>query len=346
MTKTVVYALTPTGAGLGKSLADQTEGELFLPAHLANNFGAKPFDSLSDAVSMNFSLYPRQIFIAAAGIVVRVIAPHLTSKDKDPAVVFLDQEGKHVISLLSGHLGGANDLAHKVALLTGGDAIITTATDTAGLPAIDMLAKEKGLAICNRNAVKSINMAILNGDPVQVYDPGDRLGLEGQKGAGFNVKRVIEENKWTKETAGVWVTWKSKAPVCRINQLILCPRCLIAGVGCNRGTEAREILELISTTFKDNDLCVKSIKYISTIEDKKDEKGILDAARILGVPIFFASPLEINTIKVPNPSSIVKKHMGVSSVCEATALLKSTKKKLLVPKTKGLNVTLAVALED
>jgi len=345
MNKPAIYALTPQGARLGKHLAEQTGGDLYLPVRFCDSYKAICFDRLQDAVAENFLKYPRHVFIAAAGIVVRVIAPYLRSKKHDPAVVVLDQKGRHVISLLSGHLGGANALAHEVARLSGGEAVITTATDTEGVPSMDMLAKERGLFIADMDAVKGVNMAILEGRSVQVFDPEDRLGLENAGIPGLSANRVERKEQWLIQEPGVWVTWKLKTPDPGGNRLILHPRRLVAGIGCNRGTASKEILELISTAFKDNDLALESLKCIATIEAKRDEQGLIDAANELKVPLLFADPSEIEFINVPNPSSMVKKHMGVSSVCEATAILKSGNGKLLVPKTKSLNATLAVALE-
>jgi len=346
MKKIAIYALTPQGAVLGRRMADQLDADLFLPARLAESHGAISFDRLLEMVAKSFFLYPRHVFIAAAGIVVRAIAPHLKSKDRDPAVIVLDQKGEYIISLLSGHLGGANELTRKVAQLTGGKAVITTATDTAGVPAIDVLAMERNLVIANLKAVKSINMAILRGDPVQVFDPDDRLCLKNQEQAGFNIEEIENKGQWVTERAGVWVTWKIKKPDPGMRQLVLHPKCLIAGMGCNRGTDSHEILDLITSTFRINDLAVKSLKCLATIEAKRDETGLAEAANKLGVPLIFASPVEIKPIEVPNPSNMVKKHMGVSSVCEATALLKSGGGNLLVAKTKSRNATLAVALES
>lgn len=353
MRNTAIYALTPHGARLARTLADQLDADLFLPARLADSgYGGSSthkairFDRLLDVVGENFSLYRGQIFVAASGIVVRAIAPHLTYKNQDPGVVVIDQEGKHAISLLSGHLGGANELAHKVAQLTGGKAVITTATDTAGVPSVDLLAKERNLVILNQGAVKCVNMAILQANPVQVFDPEDRLGLKKQEKTGLAIEQIENEDQWISSHSGVWVTWKSKKPDPALSQLVLHPKCLVAGVGCNTGTESHEILDLITRTFKENALALKSLKCLTTIEAKKDERGLKEAARELDVPLIFFDSSEIQSIDAPHPSNVVKKHMGVSSVCEATALLKSGKGQLLVPKTKSPNATLAVALES
>jgi len=347
MKKTAIYALTPQGANLGRILAEKMHGDLFLPSRIADAYGGMPFNHLMEAVTENFSQYPRQIFIAATGIVIRAIAPHLRSKNSDLGVVVLDQKGRYVISLVSGHLGGANALAEDVAQLTDGQAVITTASDTEGVPSIDLLAKERNLFIANIRAVKRINMAILEGKPVQIYDAEDRLGLKNMDMPGLVVNRVEREVQYDIETPGVWVSWRRKTPAPGGDKLLLLhPRCLVAGIGCNSGTTKREILGLIKAAFQENSLALESLRCISTIEEKRDEKGLIDTACELGVPLIFADPSEIRSIDVPHPSSVVEKHMGVLSVCEATAILKSGKGRLLVPKTKSLNVALAVALES
>ena len=346
MKKIAVYALTPQGANLGKILSEKMEGDLFLPNRIADSSGGMAFDGIMDVVSRNISIYPGHIFITASGIAVRAIAPHLQSKDQDPAVVVIDHDGRHCISLLSGHLGGANELAVNVAEITGGEAVITTATDTAGLPSIDILAKENSLVIANLEAVKNINMAILSGDLIRIFDPEDRLGLKKPADPLIRVSWVDKEEQMTGDYPGVLVTWHADPNVVQRGILVLHPKCLFAGIGCNRGTKGDEILELIFTTFTMHSLALDSLKAMSTIDAKKDEEGISDAARKLGVPLTYLTPLEINSVDVPHPSQVVEKHMGVSSVCEATALLKSGMGKLLVPKIKTRNVTLAVALEN
>jgi cobalt-precorrin 5A hydrolase len=322
------------------------EGDLFLPKRISESYKGRPFERLKDIVTGNFSSYDGHIFIAATGIVVRTIAPLLKSKEKDPAVVVLDQDGRYVISLLSGHLGGANEMAEMVARSIGGQAVITTATDSAGLPSFDLLAKKRGMTIVNLSGVKHVNMALLTGEPVQILDIEDRLGLQKGGAVEFAIQWVEQESEWIDDCPGVWVTWRRTFPGDTEKRLVLHPRCLVAGIGCNRGTGAQEILDHIKATFIENDLALESLSVTTTIEAKRDEEGLVEAARILGVPLHFFPPEEIESIEVPHPSGVVKKHMGVSSVCEATALLKTEGGRLLVPKTKSRNVTLAVALEN
>lgn len=342
---TAVYALTPQGARLARTLADDLGGDLFLPEALAHEQSAVPFVRLFDAVADNVSRYPRQVFVAAVGIVVRAFAPHIRSKDRDPAVVALDTEGRFVVSLLSGHLGGANDLARQAARITGGEAVITTATDTAGLRSWDELALQKKLALDDPGAVKTLNMALLRGEPVAVWDPEDRLGLAGVQGPAFPIVRVLSEDAVPTDRPAVRVTWRAAAGTTSDTCLVLHPRCLVAGVGCNRGTDAREILELVQTTFAQHGLALKSLACLTTLEAKQDEAGILEAGQELGVPVIFYPSEAVRDVEVPNPSDTVTRHMGVKSVCEATALMKAANQRLLVPKVRSRNATLAVALE-
>jgi cobalt-precorrin 5A hydrolase len=202
------------------------------------------------------------------------------------------------------------------------------------------------MTIANISGVKHVNMALLTGEPVQILDPEDRLGLRKGGAVEFSIQRRETESEWISGCPGVWVTWRSKVPKQGEERLVLHPRCLVAGIGCNRGTGDQEILDLIKTTFKENDLALESLKSVSTIEAKRDEQGLVEAVRTLGIPLHFFAPEEIEPVEVPHPSGVVKKHMGVSSVCEATALLKSQGGRLLVPKTKSRNATLAVALEN
>jgi len=342
--QTAVYALTREGGELGKMLAREMGGDLYMPAGLAQSFGAVPFERLSDVVADRFGEYPRHVFITAAGIAVRMIAPHIASKDRDPAVVVLDQAGRFAVSLLSGHLGGANDLAREAAFLTGGQAVVTTATDTAGLTAVDVLARRMDMTVLNVRAVKGVNGAVLRGEPVQVFDPEGRLLSKGGEDP-FPIERVLEEGAWAPERPGVWVGWGVKEPEASGLQLVLHPRCLVAGVGCNRGTGADEILGLIRGVFTEASLALGSLKCLASIEAKRDEEGLILAARGLGVPVSFEDKDRLSGVRVPNPSAVVEKHMGVESVCEAAALATSGGGSLLVAKKKSRNATLAVALE-
>jgi len=139
--KTAYYALTRQGAELAQRIIARAGGDLFISRRLDLPVG-QAFDSLPELVAGTFHAYRAHVFVSAAGIALRCIAPHIVHKASDPAVLVCDQRGEHVVSLLSGHVGGANALAEQVAAITGGRAVITTATDGKGLPAQDMPAPQ------------------------------------------------------------------------------------------------------------------------------------------------------------------------------------------------------------
>ena len=157
-----IWVITPNGIKIARRIAanlpnaDLYASDRCIPGKLK----ATTFEKLSDAVAEKFHTYGAHIFVMATGIVVRMIAPFIQDKTEDPAVVVIDDRGRHTISLLAGHLGGANDLTRKVADMIQADPVITTATDVNDKPAIDVLAKENRLNIENPSAIKTINKTI------------------------------------------------------------------------------------------------------------------------------------------------------------------------------------------
>jgi cobalt-precorrin 5A hydrolase len=339
-----VYALTAPGARLGRVLADRFSGDLYLPDRLAGEFGGRGFASLLPLVGDTWGRYGRHVFVAAAGIAVRAIAPHLRGKDRDPAVVVVDQRGRYAVSLVSGHLGGANALAREVAAITAGQAVVTTATDVEGVPAMDDLARERGLAVADAAQVKPVNVALLAGDPVQVCDPEGWLGLAAPdpEWAG-RITAVPELAVWDPGRPGVVVSWREVPP--QPDMLVLHPPCLCVGVGCRRGTPASAIEAALRAVLADEGLALASVLGLGTIREKQDEEGLLAAAAALGKGLYFFTAGDLAEVATPNPSSRVAERMGTPSVCEAAALLLSGSDALLVEKRVLGRVTVAVALQ-
>ena len=335
-----IYVLVKQGIALGLSLAENLKGDLYAPARLAESTSFKGFTSLPDLVAQTFHAYDSHIFIAATGIAVRTIAPHLTDKTRDPAVIALDHKGTHVVSLLSGHLGGANELARQVAQLTGGTPVITTATDTENVPAIDMLASRQGMVIANPEQIKTVNAALAEGRPVALDDPGNRLHVaENPVLAPFFIP-VSDTTFHARDIPLVRITWR----VTDDDQtLILHPRVLIAGIGCRRGTTKDEIISAVQQVFADHGLALQSLAGIVSVDLKADEQGLREAARELGVPTTFFTAEELSGITIPTPSAMVKKHIGVESVCEAAALKKTGQMSLVVTKKIRARTTVAIA---
>ncbi len=334
-----VWVLTPRAAIVALRLMEKMGcGKLLTGPSIKNPpAGAVMFKSLSESVAREFGNFSSHIFIMAAGIVVRVIAPYMKSKLSDPAVVVVDDHGKFAVSLLSGHLGGANELARNVARYLNAVPVITTATDIGQVPAIDTLAMKHDLLIENPEAIKNVHMALLQGQKVGLHDPMNILPKDLHGWADTEVGNFMLSQP------GVYVDYHSTqlSP----QYLVLRPKILSVGVGCNRNTDVNEIFASVKDVFVKFNLSINSINNIATIEAKADEQGILNLIKILNVPVRFFSPEELDRAgSVPTPSEVVKKHMGVASICEAAAILASRRGKLLVPKQVMKNVTVAVGL--
>ncbi|MCK5099852.1 MAG: cobalamin biosynthesis protein, partial [Desulfobacteraceae bacterium] len=277
-----------------------------------------------------FNQFDAHIFIFSTGIAVRMIAPIIKTKTEDPAVVVLDDNACHAISLLSGHIGGANALAKKVGRITEAKPVITTATDVHNKPAIDIIALAKNIHIVNPDMIKKINMAILENKVVKIDDP-------------FNILQNRIPNYRNEQRNPDIICTDSELDVPR-GTLVLNPPSLIAGIGCNRGTSIEEIETFLLETLKQNKLSLKSIWAFASIDAKHDETGLLELSKKYKTQFFFVDKQQLESVKeIKNPSKIVQKHMGVKSVCEAAAITAGKNAKLIVQKQIKGNVTIAIA---
>jgi len=338
--KYAVWALTPRGAELAKMLSRELlSSECFLPSHMiTKESGCKSFDKFKSELTSVFNMFHGHIFIMATGIVVRVIASLVKDKTTDPAVIVMDEKGKHVISLLSGHIGGANRLACEIAKIVNGDPVITTATDVNNFTGIDSFAKDKGLFIENPKAIKKINMAIVENKEINVHDPYKILS------DGF--KNIIPWDKKGYALAGIYISDEIN-DMTRDEVLILRPEILVVGIGCNRGTKKDALIDFLLKVFKIAGLSLNSIQKFATIDLKQDEEGLLSIARELNKPIVFYSPDELSSVKgIKTPSQIVKNYTGVKSVCEAAALLAAKTSQMIVKKQVAKDTTIAIARTD
>jgi len=342
--KIAIWVITPNGLQLAARIIDKISGCNLLISSgsihkkkIETSFRYTVFENLAEKIEKEFSKHSGHIFIMSTGIVVRMIAPYIQSKLTDPAVLVMDDHGKHVISLVSGHIGGANDLAEKVAGFTGADPVITTATDVNNVPAIDMLAIENGLLIENPSAIKCINMAFLTKNEVRLYDPYGFLSYGNESSVFTEIRNVSDRL----DTPAVFVD--DKKTEINVNTLVLRPKSLVVGMGCNRNTSKNELMGFLKQVLDDSCLSIKSIKCLATVDLKKDETGLTELAEELRVPVKYYSTDELNSEKnIKNPSPMVEKHIGVKSVCEAAAILAAKNKKLIVQKQTSANVTAAI----
>ncbi|MDP2847838.1 MAG: cobalamin biosynthesis protein [Humidesulfovibrio sp.] len=338
---TAVHALSVQGLALALRLGGDLNAHVYAPERLAEGApGVLPFVSLSELMARTFASYPRHVFVGATGIAVRAIAPHLVSKASDPAVAVIDLAGRFAVSLVSGHAGGANELARELARLTGAMAVITTGTDVAGLPGVDELAAAKGMAVANPQAVKAVSAALLEGRPVQLFDPEGRL-LGGEDAGGLLA--ATHPDAWDAAAPGVWCHWRAGGEFPMTFRVY--PRCLCLGLGCRKGVDAREILAHVAQVLAQASLAQESIAAVGTATIKRDDPGLCAAAAALGPEIVFFEPEALAGVEAAGQSETVRRRTGTGSVCEAAALLLSGADELLATKTKTPNVTCAVALK-
>jgi cobalt-precorrin 5A hydrolase len=302
---------------------------------------------LAPLVAEIFGQYEALIFVMATGIVVRMIAPYLADKRYDPAIVVVDVTGRFAVSLCSGHLGGANQLARELGAALGAVPVVTTGTDVNDTLAPDLLAKEVGAEIENWDALKTVSAALVDGERVGVYADSCVSVPDLSRFATKNVWRVDSlADLATDFRAGVVLSHSTDLPLPQsVPVVILRPKTLVVGIGCDRGVTVGEIETGINRVFADHHLARLSIRNLATYVLKKDEEGVLEFVRRHRLPLEWHEAADINRIEdlIPNPSDVVYKFTGVLGVAEPAALLSANATRLLVEKVKCGRLTLAVA---
>ncbi len=309
---------------------------------------------MKEAVRKNWKRANALVFVMASGIAVRTIAPLIEAKDTDPAVIVMDIHGRHVISLLSGHLGGANALAVRLAGITGGTPVITTATDTEGLTAFDMVAGDNDMVVEHGERMKYISGALVDGRTVRLYTTLPLLGV---------LKGPVERADIPVRPGDVSGPFPcpGDAPTVVIDPLIaglpgpvvyLRPRTLVLGVGCKKDIDPNRLERAFEAFCRERGVLKMCIRALATADIKSDEPAILRLAEKLGVPLKVISREaigELDLSQVPGgaieASDFVRSVTGVGSVSEASAYLASGKGRIRIPKTKYPGITFALAEE-
>ena len=326
-----IIAFTKAGCALAKKLADGLglgSGSVCGPARFADELGIDAYGSLDAWPQAHFTTDDALIFVGASGIAVRAIAPHVRDKFSDPAVVSVDEAGRFVVPLLSGHVGGANELAREVAAITGGQAAVSTATDVNGLFAVDEWAARHGFAILERSIAKEISAALLDGRPVGFksdfeLDEKPSGVTEGAADIGFVVS--LDD---------------SAMPFPRTLHLV--PRVATVGVGCRKGTDPSALEQAVADALAEANVSAKAVTAIASIDVKKDELAILELASKMGwSPVFYTAD---ELAAVPgefSSSDFVKRTVGVDNVCERAACASGGE--LVLGKQAGGGITVAIA---
>ena len=291
----------------------------------ARLYEARPGEALRQAWEECDSI----VLFLATGAAVRLVAPLLESKHHDPGVVCVDDAARFAVALAGGHGGGANALAGRVADTLGATPVVTTASDAAGVPALDSLGADLGFQIEDGSDLAAVGAALVSGERVDlVSDSRWPLGP-----LPHNVVRAEEPEPPVIFVSDRTVSVPRPAAVYR-------PPSLVAGVGCSRGAGAGEILALLGRSLEEAGLSEKSVASLASVEAKSDEAGLLEAARRLGVPLRFFAAGELSSVEVPNPSPVVRDAVGTPSVAEASVLASGAE--LVVEKRKSGMATVAV----
>ena len=288
------------------------------------------------------------IFIMASGIVVRTIAPLLKDKKTDPAVVVLDEAGRFAVSLAGGHLGGANELAREIARFLGGEAVITTASDVNGLPSLDLWARDHDLIIENWHDLPQVGTRYVNNGGLRIYSdipfifPDEFLKVADPR---FADAIITNRRDVYAGSPRCTITGEGcSTGACRVKgQVYLRPVNLAVGIGCNSGTSGDEIEAAVQGTLEEHNLVFSSVRSLATISIKANEPGLKLFAEKFGFPLLSFSPEELNRIEGIERSDIVFRATGAHAVAEPAALLAAGTEKLIVPKQKKGNVTVAIA---
>lgn len=295
---------------------------------------------LSQWTGKMFAEKRAMIFVSATGIAVRAIAPWIRDKMTDPPVVTVDEGAQFVIPLLSGHVGGANELARRIADWLEAVPVITTATDVNGKFAVDLFASAYHMTIIDRKEAKNISAAVLEGKQIGVFSDLPIKKLPD----GFVMDRWCEEN--------ICITVKDPSfPEKKASYLRLVPRAVVLGVGCRRGTDPEFMKEKVFALLKEHGIDPAAVKAIASVDVKQDEPAVLGLKQVFDGECLhqpceqrFYTPEQLN--QVPGDfkeSAFVKKQIGVGNVCERSACAAGGK--LLVEKQAGDGITLAAALE-
>ena len=320
---TLAYlAFTDTGEELARRLAQALGG---VPSRCN-----RPL-SLRDWTAQNFPHADGLVFVGAAGIAVRAVAPYVVSKASDPAVVVVDECGRFAVPVLSGHLGGANDLARRIAAVCGAVPVITTATDSHGLFAVDEWSKRQNCTITNPHSIKLVSSAVLRGEPIPVYSLWDISGTPPQ-----GLYR-------TQDPAGCRIRLDWRAPEDGDETLHLAPNIVVLGVGCRKNTPQEDIERSFAQLKAKTGLSERAVCAVSSIDLKKEEPGLIAFCRAHGWPFVTYSAQEL--LEVPGTftaSSFVRGVTGVDNVCERSAAC-CAGGTIIEPKNAGHGVTMALA---
>jgi cobalamin biosynthesis protein CbiG len=350
--RVALIAITRGGALLaGRLAAAWPHAEPFVLARWQALAGprARPIHGhLAAAVPALLARYDGLVFFSAVGIAVRLVAPHLRDKWRDPAVVAVDEAGRWAVSVLAGHAGGGNALAAAVAAALGAQAVITTASEARGLQPLEALAAERGWRLAQPAPTARVSAALVNGERVGWVVAAPVGAAAGQP--PWPCVRFAEIGALAAAGCpGVVVSDRllppTLAPLAAERWVVLRPPTLVLGVGTSRGASADEIEDLARQALGEAGFAWESVGLVATLDRKLAEPGLVAFAARHRLPLRGFPAAALAAVAVPHPSAAVGAAVGTPSVAEAAALL-AAGGALVVPKQKGRRVTVAAARRE
>ena len=345
MEKTAILAITKNGVNIGQNLKTFFPNwSVFAPEKLSNDntdiiwYSEPTSEKIVELFKNNDAL----ICLFSLGAVIRLISPHLKDKKTDPAVIVIDDKTNFVISALSGHIGGANELTQKIAEKLGALPVITTAADVNKTIAVDLVGRELNWKIEDDSTVTKVSAHMVNEEPIGIIQDAGEKNWYKELPKNVTFYENLEELKKSNSQACLIISDRILDSV-NENSVIYRPPSLVIGVGLHHDTSKETIKEGIDTCLEKFKLSAKSVAKLVSIKKPEDVQGLIDLGKEMGIPVQYVEREELAEISAPNPSETVKAFEGTASVSEAAAI-KASGGELIVEKQKfPPNLTIAIA---
>ncbi len=341
-----VLAITKNGINIGERLKELFPNwDIFVPSKLSNENKNITWYSepTSDKIIELFKNSSALICLFSLGAVIRLIAPYLKDKKTDPAVIVIDDKTNFVISVLSGHIGGANELTQEISEKLNALPVITTAADVNKTIAVDLVGREFGWKIDDETTVTKISAHMVNAEPIGVFQQTGNKKWYKELPKNVTIYNSLEELKKSNSKAHLIISDTIIDNGLAQESVIYRPQSLVIGIGLHWDTTKDTIKDGIEHCLKKFNLSSKCIAKLVSIKKPKDVQGLIDLGKEMQIPVEYVNREELAEIITPNPSSTVKAFEGTASVSEAAAI-KISNGELIVEKQKfPPNLTVAIA---
>ena len=346
MEKVSVLAITKNGINIGERLKELFPNwDIFVPSKLSNKNKSITWYSepTSDKIIELFKNSNALICLFSLGAVIRLIAPYLKDKKTDPAVIVIDDKTNFVISVLSGHIGGANELTQEISEKLNALPVITTAADVNKTIAVDLVGREFGWKIDDETTVTKISAHMVNSEPIGVFQQTGNTKWYKELPKNVTIYDNLEELKKSNSKAHLIISDAIIDDELAQESVIYRPQSLVIGIGLHWDTTKDTIRDGIEYCLEKFNLSSKCIAKLVSIKKPENVQGLIDLGKEMKIPVEYVDREELAEIITPNPSSTVKAFEGTASVSEAAAI-KVSNGELIVEKQKfPPNLTIAIA---